>query len=171
VIQFSARFKPDEPIINEGFAVIAISFVMFGLMFFWRENAMSKLAFALLGSAFAICAFAQDSAVKMTREELQSFLPGTKVTHVNQGGSERHWTNVPDGTLFATTNNKIFGNGTGSAVGGHYGTWKVSDEGKYCLDIDWKDVHEKWCSSILKGEGDTYYLGKVDEKRKIVFAK
>jgi len=162
---------PDEPIIEKGFAVITISVVMLNMLFFWKENAMSKLAFAILGSVLAISAFAQDSGVKMSREELQSFLPGTKVTHVNQGGSERHWTNEPDGTLFATSNNKIFGNGTGSAVYGHAGTWKVSDEGKYCFDVDWKTVHETWCSFILKGEGDTYYLNKVDEKRKIVFAK
>jgi len=132
---------------------------------------MSKLAIAVLGSVVAISAFAQDGAVKMTREELLPFLPGTKVTHFNSAGSERHWTNLPDGTLFATTNNKMFGNGTGSAVVGHAGTWKVNEEGKYCFDVDWKTVSEKWCSAILKGEGDIYYLGKVDEKRKIVFAK
>jgi hypothetical protein len=132
---------------------------------------MSKLVFAVLGSVVAISAFAQDGAVKMTREELLSFLPGTKVTHFSAAGSERHWTNGPDGTLYATTNNKMLGNGTGSAVVGHSGTWKVNDEGKYCFDVDWKSLAEKWCSTILKGEGETYYLGKVDEKRKIVFAK
>jgi hypothetical protein len=132
---------------------------------------MSKFAFAVLGSVVAANALAQDSAVKMTREELLSFLPGTKVTHVNSGGSERHWTNSPDGTLYATTNNKIFGNGTGSGVTGQAGVWKVSDEGKYCFEVEWKTVSEKWCSYVLKGEGDTYYLNKVDEKRKIVFAK
>jgi len=132
---------------------------------------MSKLAFAVLGSAVALCALAQESAVKMSREELQAFLPGTKVTHVNSGGSERHWTNEPDGTLYATTNNKAIVSPTGSLVTGQAGTWKVSDDGKYCIDIDWKKVSEKWCSTILKGQGDTYYLSKVDESRKIIFAK
>jgi hypothetical protein len=132
---------------------------------------MSKLVFAVLGSIWAIGAVAQDAAVKMTRDDLLTFLPGTKVTHFSSAGSERHWTNSPDGTLYATSNNKMFGNGTGSAVVGQSGTWKVSDEGKYCFDVDWKTISEKWCSAILKGEGDTYYLGKVDEKRKIVFAK
>ena len=59
----------------------------------------------------------------------------------------------------------------GTQTAGQAGTWKVSDDGKYCIDIDWKKVSEKWCSYVLKGEGDTYYLNKVDEKRKIVFAK
>lgn len=132
---------------------------------------MLKLAFAVLGSIVATSAMAQGSAVKMTRDELLSLLPGTKVTHINAGGSERHWTNEPDGTLYATSNNKMLGSGTGSAVYGHPGTWKVNEEGKYCFDVDWNTVSEKWCATILKGEGDTYYLGKVDEKRKIVFAK
>jgi hypothetical protein len=138
---------------------------------FLEGNAMSKLAFAVLGSLVAMSALAQDAVVKMTREELLAFLPGTKVTHVNAGGSERHWTNEPDGTLYATTNNKIFGSGTGSTTSGKAGTWKVNEEGKYCFDVDWKTVSEKWCATILKGEGDTFYLGKVDEKRKIIFAK
>ena len=132
---------------------------------------MSKLAIAVLGSIVAMSAMAQGSGAKMTREELMSFLPGTKVTHFNAGGSERHWTNEPDGKLYANTNNKSLGSYTGLQSAGHWGTWKVSDEGKYCIDIDWKTIGEKWCATILKGEGDTYYLGKVDEKRKIVFAK
>ncbi len=144
---------------------------MLKLLFILEGNAMLKLAFAVLGSIVAMSAVAQGSTVKMTRDELLYFLPGTKVTHINAGGSERHWTNQPDGTLYATTNNKIFGSGTGSVVVGNAGTWKVNEEGKYCFDVDWKTVSEKWCATILKGEGDTYYLGKVDEKRKIVFAK
>jgi len=136
-----------------------------------RENAMSKLAFAVLGSVVAISALAQDGAVKMTRDELVSLLPGTKVTHITKAGSERHWTNEPDGSLYATSNNKLYGSAMGMQTAGQAGTWKVSDEGKYCIDIDWKKVSEKWCSYVLKGEGDIYYLNKVDEKNKIVFAK
>lgn len=117
---------------------------------------MSKLAFAVFGSLVATSAFAQDNAVKMSRDELLSFLPGTKVTHVSQAGSERRWTNEPDGTLYANSNNKSYGSVTGSRVVGHSGTWKVNDEGKYCIDIDWKSVSEKWCSPVFKGEGDTY---------------
>lgn len=138
---------------------------------FLEGNAMSKLAFAVLGSLVAMSALAQDSAVKMTRDELLSFLPGTKVTHISSGGSERHWTNEPDGSLYATTNNKNYGSATGSQATGKAGRWKVSDEGKYCVEIDWKRASEDWCASVLKGVGDAYYLNKVDDKHKIVFAK
>jgi hypothetical protein len=140
-------------------------------VFSGRKNAMSKLAFVIIGSLVAMSALAQDGAVKMTREELLSLLPGTKVTHISQAGSERHWTNEPDGKFFATSNNKLYGSATGTQIATHAGTWKVSDEGKYCIDIDWKRVSEKWCFHVLKGEGDIYYLHKVDEKNKIIFAK
>jgi hypothetical protein len=132
---------------------------------------MSKLAIAVLGCVVAVSAIAQDEAIKMTREELLSFLPGTKVTHVTVAGSERHWTNGPDGKFFATSNNKKYGSALGTQMASNEGAWTVSDEGKYCIDIDWKRVHEKWCAYVLKGQGDIYYLNAVDDKHKIVFAK
>ncbi|MFZ2268045.1 MAG: hypothetical protein WAV95_10775 [Azonexus sp.] len=132
---------------------------------------MAKLVFAVLGSLVAVSAFAQDGAVKMSREELLSFLPGTKVTHISQAGSERHWTNEPDGSLYANSTNKLYGSALGTQTTGQAGTWNVSDDGKYCIDIDWKRVSEKWCAAILKGEGDIYYLGKVGEKSRIIFAR
>jgi hypothetical protein len=135
------------------------------------ENVMSKLAFAVLGSVVALGALAQDGSGKMTREELFSFLPGTKVTHVTQAGSERHWTNEPDGSLYANSSNKQYGDPAGSRPAAQAGTWKISDEGKYCINIDWKSVSEKWCAFILKGEGNIYYLNKVGEKSKIIFAR
>jgi hypothetical protein len=114
-------------------------------------------------------AVAEDGAVKMTRAELLSFLPGTKVTHVNSGGSTRIWTNRPDGTLMASSDGKKYGGAFG-APGSSSGTWKVNDEGQFCISIDWKREAENWCSSILK-TADGYYLAKVDPRRKIEFAK
>lgn len=132
---------------------------------------MSKGAIAVLGSVLAISALAQDGNARMTREELLSLLPGAKVTHITQAGSERRWTNEPDGTLYANSSNKLYGGPAGNQPAAQAGTWKVSDEGKYCINIEWKKVSEKWCSYILKGEGDTYYLNKIDEKSKINFAR
>lgn len=112
---------------------------------------------------------ADEGAVKMTREELLTFLPGARVTHVNSGGSTRVWTNNPDGTLMASSDGKKYGGAFG-APGSSSGSWKVNDEGKYCVSIDWKREAENWCSSILKAT-DGYYLAKVDPSRKIQFAK
>jgi len=132
---------------------------------------MSRLGIAIFGSVVAVSALAQDGVSKMTKDELMSFLPGTKVTQITEAGSERHWTNEPNGTLMATSNNKLYGSQSSAQVYAHPGTWIVNGEGKYCLDIDWKSVHEKWCSFILKDADGTYYLNRVDPKRKIEFAK
>ena len=130
---------------------------------------MSKLLVALLASLVAITIFADEGNRTLTREELLEFLPGTKVTHYSPAGSERHWINQADGTLFATSNNKLYGNAIGTQGGSHGGTWMINNEGKYCIDIDWKRVHEKWCATVLKSQDGGYYLNSVDDKHKIVF--
>ena len=132
---------------------------------------MSKLAIALLGCILAANALADDTPARLTKDELLSLLPGTKVTHINQGGSERHWTNEADGTVVASSNNKIIGNALGTHFAQGRGTWRVDEEGKFCIDIDWSRLQEKWCSYILRGQSDVYYLNVVDDKHKIVFAK
>lgn len=130
---------------------------------------MFRLIAAFLACCVAIGVHAQDGGRKMTREELLSFLPGAKVKHISQAGSERHWINEMDGTLVANSNNKLYGNSTGTQSATQAGTWMINDEGKYCIDIDWKRVHEKWCAFIIKGQDGGYYLNTVDDKRKIEF--
>lgn len=132
---------------------------------------MSKLIVALLVSVVTASAFAQDGATKMSRDELLSFLPGTKVKQITKAGSERHWTNEADGTLFINTNNKLYGNAMGTQTASHAGTWVVNDKGQYCLDVDWTRVHEKWCASILKSQDGAYFLNSADDQHKIEFVK
>jgi len=38
------------------------------------------------------------------------------------------------------------------------GTWKVSDDGRYCVDIPWTPQAEKWCRPVYR-LGDALYLG------------
>lgn len=140
----------------------------YGLIF--RKGAIMYRVVALFfACSVATGVFAQAEGTRMSREELLSFLPGAKVKHFSQGGSERRWTNEPDGTLFANSNNKTFGNVAGTQTASHAGTWRVNDEGKYCIEIDWKRIHEQWCAFIVKGADGGYYLNSVDEKRKIEF--
>lgn len=132
---------------------------------------MLRRAIVVIGCLFTASAFAQGDASKMTKDDLLAFLPGTKVTHISSAGSERHWTNGPDGKFVASSTNKLYGSALGTSVVTNPGTWTVNDEGKYCIDIDWSRVHEKWCAFVLKGADDTYYLNVVDAKHKIEFAK
>lgn len=109
-------------------------------------------------------------AVKMTKDELEVFLPGTSVRYLTRVGSTHRWTNDSSGKFVARTDNKKYDtSGVNSASG--YGTWKVNDEGKYCVNIDWKRETEDWCAFILKTADGGYYLNKVDPTRKIEFSK
>ena len=131
---------------------------------------MLKIALVAVGFVVSVTALAEDGAVKMSKEELLSFLPGVKVTQIASSGSERHWTNEPGGKIYMNTNNKLYGSAMGTQTASHEGTWSVNDEGKYCIDVDWKRIRENWCANVLKAQ-DNYYLNVADEKHKIVFAK
>jgi hypothetical protein len=114
---------------------------------------------------------AQESGTKISGDELRALVTGAKVTHVNRYGSVRRWTDDPDGTFVASTSNQKHGGAlTGSSYTGQ-GKWLINDDGKFCIEIDWKRDDEKWCATIVKGEDGIYYLGKVDPARKIEFAK
>ena len=113
---------------------------------------------------------ADEVATKVSGDELRTLVTGAKVHHVSSFGSERRWTNEPDGTLVASSSNKKYG-GAMSAAASSPGKWSINDAGKYCIEIDWKRELEKWCATIVKGEDGTYYLNKVDPARKIEFTK
>ena len=124
----------------------------------------------IVAGMVSTAAVAEDGAVKMSRDELLTFLPEAKVTHVSKSGSQRMWTNAADGTLLASTDNKKYGGAMGIHGSSAQGTWKVDDDGKYCVGIDWKREAEKWCAYVLK-TADAYYLNAVDPSRKIEFKK
>jgi len=113
---------------------------------------------------------ADEVATKVTGDELRTLVTGAKVHHVTSFGSERRWTNEPDGTLVASSSNKKYSSAmTGSASSP--GKWSINDAGKYCIDIDWRREAEKWCASIVKAADGTFYLNSVESGRKIEFAK
>jgi len=132
---------------------------------------MFKLAISGLASLVAVSAFAQDSTTRLAKEELLSFLPGTKVTHTAPSGSVRRWTNEADGKFVASSTNKLLGSLTGTQNATGRGSWKIDDAGKYCVEIDWRRLQENWCSFVLKSADGAYYLGVADEGHRIEFGK
>jgi hypothetical protein len=127
-------------------------------------------------SALSLANFAQaeESGARLSREELASLIPGTKAVFVIKGGSTHSWTNEPDGKFVATTDAKSI---TNTGMGGGYtarGGWHVSDDGKYCISIEWKRYPENWCRFVYRMP-DGYYLSDTDdpsaEKRKITLTK
>ena len=80
-------------------------------------------------------------AARLTRDELLALLPGSTMLRTNKSGALRQWVNKPDGTL------TVFWGGGGIRNHSHSasGHWSVTNEGRFCLQIDWDDLPENWC--------------------------
>jgi len=72
-----------------------------------------------------------------------------------QAGSTRTWQNKLDGTLSATTDGRGVTGGK-NAYTSASGTWKVTDQGQYCVAIPWPRNADDWCKFMFK-VGDKYY--------------
>lgn len=101
--------------------------------------------------------------VQLTADELKQLMPGAKVVNMTAAGSTRRWTNNLDGTLVASTDGRGFTGGK-SAPGSGEGTWRLADNGTYCVNIKWPVMQpEQWCSYMFKA-GDKYYAArKLDD--------
>jgi len=116
------------------------------------------------------------NAEKLSREKLEQLLPGAKVMRSTAGGAELSWTNNPDGKLLANDRQtRSAGLGRRSGLGGSApGTWRISEEGQYCIDIDWTTRdREKWCRDIYRVNSHYYMIrkGKSDEEARAMLLK
>ena len=69
------------------------------------------------------------------------------------GGASHHWTNDAGGTFTATSDE--MGRGRSSTA---QGGWHVSDDGKYCVHVDWKRYTEDWCAPVVQTADGKYTL-------------
>ncbi|WP_084687845.1 DUF995 domain-containing protein [Paraburkholderia oxyphila] len=120
-----------------------------------RTHHQTALAFLVL--AACVSAFAEDTQ-PLSVDELRQILPGATVQVTYESGNSVRWTNEADGTLEAT-----WRNGPESGDSHHHsmvgrGTWRVSDEGKFCARIEWPKNVTDWCRSVLKSDDGTYAL-------------
>jgi hypothetical protein len=89
---------------------------------------------------------------KLTREELASVLP--KLTlRAESERAQRTWYHNADGSLRATATAKA-GRGSGAPTKAE-GMWRVSQDGKYCVEVQWT-APEKWCRMLYK-VGNEYF--------------
>jgi hypothetical protein len=132
---------------------------------------MRNFIFAIFVAAISTVVLANEAPVKMTKKELLAFLPGTHTTYTIKAGSLHRWTNEPDGKFVVSTNNKKYGSVLGVQNVTASGTWKVNDDGKYCITINWKREPEDWCAFVFKGKNGEYFLGGEEPSRRIEFVK
>ncbi|CAN5687890.1 hypothetical protein BH09PSE5_BH09PSE5_11670 [soil metagenome] len=92
---------------------------------------------------------------KLSFDEAKALLPGARVSRISHSGSNVWWTNEPEGSFIANSDNR--GNGSRSSSSAP-GKWRLNPDGKYCVDLEWKRQElENWCRFVLKTT-DGYYL-------------
>jgi hypothetical protein len=108
------------------------------------------------------------SPEKLTKEQLNQLMPSAKMSRIAPTGSTNTWTNEIDGTLIASTNNKA-GLGSGSIASARSysfpGTWRISEDGRYCLIIKWSSIpDENWCRFVFR-TAQGYFAAKSDQNK------
>jgi hypothetical protein len=119
-------------------------------------------------------AFAQEASVvsdldsqnpvKLTKEELNQLLPGAKMSRNTARGNTHTWTNEIGGSFVVRSD----GRSQSGIAGAVPGKWHVSDDGRYCVSMDWKGAPEEWCRVLIKA-GDKYYAANSGKKTDKVF--
>lgn len=99
-------------------------------------------------------AYAEDAQV-LTKEELQQLMPGATVEIAFENGNTNTWTNNADGTLHAV--GQCLCNGK-SYTSYAPGTWRISDDGKFCSHIEWRKSVSDWCRAVAKSDDGAYVL-------------
>lgn len=97
---------------------------------------------------------------QLSKDELKVLLAGARLARVTVRGNYHHWTNEADGTFVAVAPNL----GLVTSIGNQRrpsradGQWHISEDGRYCVVIEWKVVGtEKWCRVVLH-TSDGYYM-------------
>jgi hypothetical protein len=97
--------------------------------------------------------------VTLSKEELTKLLPDANMSRLNAKGDAQRWKNDSSGKFIISSDNRAIGGGNSSTQG----KWNISDDGRYCVLIEWRSVPaEEWCRYIVKA-GDAYYGTKSDK--------
>ena len=118
---------------------------------------VSTLAFGQQAQVLRDLASMQPST--LSKDELQQLLPGAGIRRVSAKGNTQSWSNDAGGSFVVSSDNRA-SNGRNSTAPGK---WHLSDDGRYCIVIEWKTVEtEEWCRLVIKTT-DGYYTAKSDK--------
>ena len=100
---------------------------------------------------------------KLSKDEATALLTGAKMSRTSGRGNVHHWSNDTGGSFVVSSDNR--GAGAVGASGRPTtapGKWHISDDGRYCVFIEWRGVPtEEWCRFILQTT-DGYYAVRSD---------
>lgn len=97
--------------------------------------------------------------VTLTKEQLNQLLPGASMGRTTAKGNLHLWKNEPGGSFVVSSDNRTSTTGMPSTA---QGKWQISDDGRYCVLMEWKSGSEEWCRFIMK-TGQGYYSAKSDK--------
>ena len=96
--------------------------------------------------------------VTLSKEELSQLLPNAKMSRFTAKGNTQFWKNDSDGSFIISSDNRDRQGRNSTAQG----KWHISEDGRYCVLIEWKVVPtEEWCRYIVKAGAD-YYATKSE---------
>jgi Protein of unknown function (DUF995) len=107
-------------------------------------------------------------AQRLSKEELELLLPGASLTREVERG-EIFINTQKDGSLNARYQSKMR---SAKQLKG-YGNWKVSDDGKYCLEIKWERGFDdvSGCRDMYKVGEEYYGSGSSSDDAKLYHYK
>lgn len=91
--------------------------------------------------------------VRLSAQELRGIAEGAKVSIVSVDRFFQQWENESGGKLAASTRNL---NANNPRLGYGNGTWRIEDDGRYCVEIAWARSSMNWCRHIFRS-GDKLY--------------
>jgi hypothetical protein len=103
-----------------------------------------------------------NGGVKLSGADLNDLLPGAKVVSRTQAGSTRTWQNKLNGTLSASTDGRGFAGGKNNYATAE-GTWKVNENGRWCVSIKWPVSADDWCRVMYKVGNKYCGVGRLDD--------
>ncbi|WP_175836401.1 hypothetical protein [Burkholderia anthina] len=124
------------------------------------SKVLRQTAGALIGVLCGVHAGFAGAQQVLTKDALQPILSGATISSTMASGTDRRWVNEPDGTLVATAyvhkKMKMYMTKTYT----HPGDWHISDDGKYCVHIEWQQWTERWCAAVQQvGDGQYAFVG------------
>jgi len=97
--------------------------------------------------------------VTLTKDELSQLLPNAKMTRVGAKGNTSVWKNDSSGSFVISSDNRDVQGQNSTAQG----KWHISEDGRYCVLIEWKrNPTEEWCRYIVRAGAD-YYATRSDK--------
>ena len=105
----------------------------------------------------------KQGAVKLSAQDLRAAAEGARASYRAENRWLLQWKNEPGGKLSASANPPA---GSSPDVRQVYakGTWRIQDDGQYCLEIDRPRAPEKWCRFIYKAGSKFYSTVETDGK-------